>query len=102
MSMNDIVCSTSMRPVFVGEPAEVRRRLKAPYPENWFKVLVGETQQLVTISEYLYEDKYSDVVEILQDLVKKKDLAMYKRQPEKLQIHIERTATRLIRRILEK
>lgn len=102
MSMNDIVCSTNMRPVFVGEPAEVRRRLKAPHPENWFKVLIGETQRIVTISEYLYEDKYDDVVKTLQDLVAKKDLAMYKRDPKRLQTHIERTATQLIKRILEK
>jgi hypothetical protein len=51
----DTVLNEFMRPVFPGEPDEVRRRLRATYPEGWKFVLVGEAQYVVTISEFLYK-----------------------------------------------
>lgn len=100
--MVDTVFDHFMRPVFVNEPAEVRRRLLKSYSEVWAKVCIGETQQIVTIPEYLYREKYDEVVKTLVELVEKKDLPMYKRDPARLRIHIERTATRLIQRIQDK
>lgn len=99
---NDTVFSEMMRPVFVDTPAEVRRRLKARYPESWTKVCIGETQQIVTVTEYLYSDKYNDVLAVLKDILRKKDLPMYRRNPERLEIHLEVAARKIIERVLEK
>ena len=98
----DTVFNHLMRPVFVKPPEEVRRRLQYGYPDDWSKVCVGETQQIVTITEYLYAEKYASVLGTLKELMTKKDLAMYQRSPERFDILLERTARRLIERIQEK
>lgn len=97
----DTVFNEFMRPVFSNEPEEVRRRLRHPYPEGWVKVCIGETQQIVTIPEYLYQETYEMVVQTLNEVLSKKDLAMYKRDPSRLQDYVERTALKLIKRILD-
>lgn len=85
-----------MRPVFPGEPEEVRRRLRAPYSESWTHVLIGETKQVVTISEYIHQEKWDDVVRHLDELVKKAQMPMYQRDKSKLQSHVLRTARRIL------
>jgi len=98
----DTVFNEVMRPVFSGEPEEVLRRLRFGYSESWVKVCIGKTGQIVSISEYLYAEKYEMVVKTLEELLRKKDLAVFRRNPERLQEHLERTARKLIDRILEK
>jgi hypothetical protein len=95
----DTVFDHLMRPVIAKEPDEVRRRLRHPYPETWVKVLIGETQQIVTIPEYLYRETHESVVKTLQELIDRKDLAMYKRVPSRWDEEISRTAIKLIKRI---
>lgn len=97
----DTVLNDMMRPVFSNEPDEVRRRLRVGYSETWTKVLVGETGQVVSISEYLYAEKYALVLDTLKETLTKKDLAMYQRRPERFEEYLERTARRLLDRILE-
>ncbi|QBZ73612.1 hypothetical protein SEA_ROSAASANTEWAA_48 [Streptomyces phage RosaAsantewaa] len=96
----DTVLNEFMRPVFPGEPDEVKRRLRHGYDDAWKYVLVGETKQVVTILEYLYADKYKDVTRLVKELLRKKDLPLYKRDPSILEQHIERTVKRIIERAL--
>lgn len=81
-----------MRPVFPAEPEEVRRRLRAPYSESWTHVLIGETKQVVTISEYVYQETWDTVVKQLEELVRKAQLPMYQRDSARMKSHILRTA----------
>lgn len=96
--MTDTVLSTEMRPVFVGDPFDVRRRLLAPHGESWSRVLVGATGDVVSIAEYLYEEKYKDTVRMINEVLKKSELSMYRRNPERLKSFIETTARRIIER----
>jgi hypothetical protein len=98
----DTVLNEFMVPVFSNEPTEVKRRLKAGYSETWVKVLVGDTGVVVTVPEYLYAEKYSDILEMLRELLRKQDLPMYRRNPERLEIYLQSTARKLIERVLDK
>lgn len=98
--MMDTVYNQQMRPVFVDEPPEVLRRLKSKYPESWTKVCVGETATVVSITEYLYEDKYKNVLGMLNELLRKQDLAMYRRNPDRLKIYVESSARKIIETVL--
>jgi hypothetical protein len=60
---------------------------------------VGETKQVVTISEYLYKELLGQVVGTLNELVDQKDRAMYKRDPARWEDLVNRTAVKLIKRI---
>jgi hypothetical protein len=88
----DTVLNAQMRPVFPGEPAEVRRRLRVAYSETWTHVLIGETMQVVTIAEYIYQEKWDLVVKQLEELVRKAQLPMYQRDSDRLKSHILRAA----------
>jgi hypothetical protein len=99
--MADTVFNNEMIPVFVNESATVKRRLKAPYPESWIKVCIGETGIVVTIAEYLYAEKYIDVLAMLNELLRKQDLAMYKRNPDRLKIYVESSARKIIELVLK-
>lgn len=90
--MVDTVLNNHGRPMFPGEPEEVRRRLRAPYSEAWTHVLIGETKQVVTISEYVYQEKWDTVVKQLEELVRKAQLPMYQRDSDRMKSHILRAA----------
>lgn len=96
--MADTILSEEMRPVFVGDPYDVRRRLLAPHGESWSKVLVGASGEVVTIAEYLYEEKYRDVIKMINEVLRKNELAMYQRNPDRLKTFIETTARKIIER----
>lgn len=96
----DTVISKLKRPVFSAEPDMVKRRLRIDYPDNWEKVLIGETEQIVTILEYLYEDKYNDILAMLKELLRKQDAPLFRRDPERLNIYLEAAAKRIIERVL--
>lgn len=96
----DTVFNEGMRPVFSDDPSVVRRRLMASHPKEWTKVCIGESGVIVTVTEYLYEEKYRDVLGMLQELLRKQGLAMYQRNPDRFKIHIEATAKRLIERAM--
>ena len=66
----DTVLDKKMYPVFVQYPDVDKRRLKAPYNDDWSKVDIGETGQIVTITEYLYEEKYQDFIKMVQELLR--------------------------------
>lgn len=96
MSTVDTVLNSEMRAVFVDDPATVVRRLKANHPESWVKVLIGETERVVGISEYLYGDKCKSVEGLIKDVVSKSKLGMYVRDPSRLDKYIERTALKIV------
>lgn len=96
----DTVFNEGMRPVFVDEPEEVMRRLKATHPDSWTKVCIGSSGIIVTVDEYLYKDKYTTTVKMLEELLRKHDLAIYRRSPERLKIYVESTAKKMIELIL--
>lgn len=99
--MMDTILNEVMRPVFVDDPSEVKRRLKAGHPEGWTKVLIGETGTVVSVTEYLYEEKYKEVLAMIDDILRKSELAMYKRSPERLRVYKESAARKIIERVLE-
>lgn len=101
MTFVDTVFNLHMRPVFVDEPDEVHRRLKASHPDSWVKVCIGETGQIVTIPEYLYKDKYESVIGMIKEVLRKQELPMFRRDPKRLDEFIERTARKIIERAQE-
>lgn len=96
----DTVFNGQMRPAFVDDPAVVKRRLKAGHPEDWTKVCVGETGQIVTVAEYLYEEKFKEVRRLLKELMRKQTLPVYKRHPERLDIYLDSAARKIIEQVL--
>ena len=96
----DTVFNEEMRPVFVDEPNEVMRRLKAKFPETWTRVCIGSSGLVVTVDEYLYKDKYTTTVAMLEELLRKHDLAVYRKNPDRLKIYVESTAKKMILLIL--
>jgi len=95
MTVLDTVFNRSMRPVFVGEPERVRQRLKAEHPEDWTRVCVGETQSIVTVSEYLHKEKWDEVVAVINDLAERANKPLYKRDPDRLKSYIQRAARQI-------
>jgi hypothetical protein len=96
----DTILNKWMYPVFIQEPAVVRRRLLAPYSDDWEKVCVGVTGQVVTITEYLYAEKFKDILGMVEELLRKKDLPMYRRDPERLKVYVEAATKKIIERAL--
>lgn len=92
----DTVFNGEMRPVFVDDPATVMRRLKAGHPESWEKVCIGSSGLVVTIPEYLYSDTYKTVQQLIRGVMKKQTFTLYKKDPARLDLEIERTARRII------
>jgi hypothetical protein len=99
--MVDTVFDDSMKPVFTNVPEVVKRRLHASYPESWTKVCVGETGKIVHIEEYLYKEKFNGVVEMLDEVLRKRELPLYKRNPERFEVYLHSTARRIIEHVLE-
>lgn len=97
----DTALNEFSRPLFSHEPEEMKRRLRSGYSHNCAKILVGKTGTVVTILEYLYEEKYSDIMGMLKDLMRKQVTPMYQRNPERLEIYLQSTAKRIIERALE-
>jgi hypothetical protein len=93
---NDTVFNKDMRIVFSDEPHVVLRRLKHPYPETWSKVCIGDTELVVTIPEYLYRDTYKEVQGMLRGLVEQSKRPLYKRDPDRMDIHVQQLARKII------
>ena len=97
--MQDTIFNDKMKPVFAKEPAEVLRRIRFGTPDDWAFVMVGETKEFVTIAEYLHGDDYKQVLKMLTELIEKKDLVLYQRNPKSYTKLIERTARKILERI---
>lgn len=97
----DTILNKWTYPVFIQEPHRVRKRLQGPYSDDWEKVLVGSTGEVLTITEYLYAEKYKDILKMVQELLRKKDLPMYRRDPERLKLYVEKATKEIIERALK-
>ncbi|AXQ61306.1 hypothetical protein SEA_LIBERTYBELL_65 [Streptomyces phage LibertyBell] len=97
--MHDTIFTDKMKPVFAKPPEEVLRRIRFGTPDDWTFVLIGETQKLVTIAEYLHGDDFKSVLQMLEELIAKKDLALYQRNPKSYAKQVERTARKILERI---
>lgn len=98
---HDTVFDREMRIVFHGTPDTVLRRLKAKYPETWLSVCDGKTQKVVSIEEYVFKEKFTAVEEIVRDVLAKKDQAIFRKMPERLDPHIRHAVKRIINVIQE-
>lgn len=92
----DTVYDAEMRVVFHDSPETVLRRLKAPHPPSWSKVLVGETETMIPIIEYVNRVKFEEVLDIVTDLTRKGRLPIFSDRPERLEAHIRKTVKRII------
>jgi len=52
--------------------------------------------QVVTISEYVYQEKWDLVVKQLEELVRKAQLPMYQRDSNRMKSHILMSAKRIL------
>ncbi len=96
----DTVFDSEMRIVFHDSPETVLRRLKAPHSPTWSKVLVGGTETMIPIVEYVNREKFEKVLEIVTDLTHKGRLPIFSDRPERLEAHI-RKIVRLIVEIMQ-
>lgn len=94
--MNDTVFDLNMT-VLASKPAgEIDRRIKSghPIPAGWAYVLVGETKQILTVSEYANREKFAAVKEIVEDILTRQTERPVKGQARKL--YAERMTKKII------
>lgn len=96
MILDDQMCK-----VFGGDPDVVSQRLERPHPDHWHSVFVGDKGIAVSIAEYRYGALQKAVVDELKYLLKKKDRPAIQRNPERFEVHIEATASRIIQAIIK-
>lgn len=89
-----------MRVVFHDYPEKVLSRLRAPHPDTWVKVLIGETETVVSITEYVHKLKFEAVEEVLTELVKFGSLPIFVAKPERMKPHI-RKAVKVIVEVMQ-
>lgn len=92
----DTVFDVEGRVVFNNTPDTVIRRLKAGYPLTWANVLDGETQTVLSITEYLHREKFAAIETIVRELVHQGRLPLFTVKPERLDAHIRKTVKRII------
>jgi hypothetical protein len=97
---HDIILTDRMEPMFAKEPAEVLRRIRYGTPDHWTHVFVGESQKVVTIAEYLHGEKHKTVIKMLEELLSKKDKPIFASNPDLFAKQVDRTARKLIERII--
>lgn len=96
----DHVFDREKRIVFGGVPETVYKRLRCAYPPTWEKVCVGETEQFMSIPEYLCRDRLPEVERLMRELLAKKDQAIFQKMPDRLDPHIRHTIKKIVEEIL--
>lgn len=94
--MNDTVFDLNMT-VLASKPAgEIDRRIKSgyPIPAGWAYVLIGETKQIVTVSEYANREKFAAVKEIVEEVIDRQTERPLKGHAKKL--YAERMTKKII------
>lgn len=94
--MNDTVFDKDMT-VLASKPAgEIDRRIKSghPIPAGWAYILVGETKQIITVSEYANREKFAAVKEVIEDILTRQAERPVKGHARKL--YAERMTKRII------
>ena len=97
----DTVFDSEMAVVFHNTPETVLRRLKAPHPPSWSKVLVGDTERFMSVTEYVNRVKFEKVLDIVTDLTHRGRLPIFADRPERLEAHIRKVVKHIIEITIE-
>jgi len=92
---NDTVFDREMNVVANKPTHEIDRRLKSgKIPPTWVYVLIGETRQVVTVSEYANREKFAAVKEIVTEVLERQTERPLKGHARKL--YAERMTKKII------
>lgn len=94
--MNDTVFDRDMNVVACKPAQEIDRRLQsgAPVPNNWAYVLVGETKQVITVSEYANREKFAAVLKVVEEVLERQSERPVRGQARRL--YAQRMTKRII------
>lgn len=94
--MNDTVFDREMTVVACKPSHEIDRRLKSgsKIPDTWAFILVGETKQVITVSEYANREKFAAVKEIITEVLERQSTRPLKGHAQKL--YAERMTKKII------
>jgi len=67
----DTVFDSEMNVLACKPAGEIDRRIKSghPLPNGWAFILVGETKQVVTVSEYANREKFAAVRTVVEEIL---------------------------------
>lgn len=92
--MDDTVFDKDMKVVFSRSPRETEMRLNEKHPPTWTYVLVGDTQKILTVVQYINRETYAEIVETLTEAFDRQDTRPYKGVARKL--FIEKIAQKIV------
>lgn len=93
--VNDTVFDRDMNVVSCKAPNEIERRLKSgKFPDTWAYVLVGETKQVITVSEYANREKFTAVLKVVEEVLERQEKRPAKGHARKL--YAERMTKKII------
>lgn len=92
----DTVFDQDMNVVACKPADEIDRRLKSghPVPPNWAFILVGETKQVITVSEYANREKFAAVLKVVEEVLDRQTERPVKGQARRL--YAERMTKKII------
>lgn len=74
---------------------EIERRLQAGnIPVSWKYVMIGETKQVVTVSEYANREKFAAVLQVVEEVLERQTTRPVKGQARRL--YAERMTKKII------
>lgn len=92
---NDTVFDREMNVVSSKPSHEIERRLQdGRFPDTWAYVLVGETKQVITVSEYANREKFAAVLLVVEEVLDRQSERPVKGQARRL--YAERMTKKII------
>jgi len=80
----DTVFNREMNVVFSNTPMLTERRLRAKHPDTWAYVCIGETRQIVTVSEYVNREKFAAIGKVVEEILERQAKRPLKGHAQKL------------------
>ena len=82
--------------VVANKPAhEIKRRFEVGrIPDSWKYVMIGDTKKVVTVSEYANQEKYAEILKVIEEVLERQATRPYKGAGRKL--YAERIARKII------
>ena len=90
----DTVFNQEMNVVFSNTPIMTERRLRAKHPDTWAYVCIGETRQIVTVSEYVNREKFTAINKVVNEILERQTERPLKGHARKL--YAERMTKKII------
>lgn len=92
----DTVFDLEMNVLACKPAGEIDRRIKSghPMPAGWAFILVGETKQVITVSEYANREKFAAVKQVVEEILERQTERPVKGQARRL--YAERMTKRII------